>query len=622
MTCSGTANWKRCLLAVAVVLAAHGNAWAQIPYDLDTLRVSVGSRASATLPVLTRNVQVIHRHQIALMPARNVQEVLARALGVDLLSRSPAQANVAVHGSSFEQVLVMVNQVKVNDLQTGHFHLNLAVPLEDIQRIEILRGPASSLYGADAVGGVINIVTDNQPSRHVHAGVNAGSFRTAGLALGAGAAGERFDGRISGDASRSDGHRRPGTHPDSSTGTDYFIAQARTSGTAAIGRSTLRAEIGIAARDFGARRFYTSPTAHFDEYEETRTLTGSLALEPERDNRFTIQPRLNFRRHSDDFVLFRNDPEFYRNTHTSWRVGGDVTGRLALTTGANLAFGAEASSDRLKSTNLGDRREWRGALFAEAAAGHAGQAMFNVGIRADGHSEYGGYLAPSVSGAFWPTSALRLHASAGRAFRAPNWTERYYSDPENLGNPELQPERAWAMETGASLSLGPGLRLTASAFQRRATQLIDWARPRNDHDAMWTALNVSSARFVGVELEVKTRIGDNTTANTRFSALSVDAATSGSYVSKYALRPLTRTMALELERTLPLGLTAAGHVRSARRAGDREAYTLVDGRIMWRGTSTTSLFLDVLNLTDSHYLDVARLPAAGRSFHAGLNWNR
>src|SRR5690606_27325750 len=111
-----------------------------------------------------------------------IPDLLQWALGVDLMPRSPALADVSLRGSSFEQVLVLVDGVRVSDAQTGHFDLDLAVPLDQVERIEILRGPGSSLHGADAMGGVINVVTRQGVERST-ARAEAGTFGTTGLAL-------------------------------------------------------------------------------------------------------------------------------------------------------------------------------------------------------------------------------------------------------------------------------------------------------------------------------------------------------------------------------------------------------------------------------------------------------
>jgi iron complex outermembrane receptor protein len=596
--------------AVAVLtFALAPAASAQQPaYAIDTVHVHVGSRASAALPVATRAVQVIRADEIRRSPARTVSELLAAAQGVDLMARSPAQADVAVRGSSFEQVLVLVDGVSVSDAQTGHFDLDLAVPLEQIERVEILRGSASALYGSAALGGVIHVVT-RQGGAGIGARLEAGSFgtRTAALSLRGDVGGVHGD--IAVERSEAAGHR---------AGTDYEMLQLRAALSAPLGARTLRADVAHAQRDFGAAGFYAANPA-YDEYEETRTTTASLALAADPTAHLALEPRVSVRRHDDDFVLWRDDPARYRNQHTGWQLGGELVGRYAATPALRLVLGTEAYRDELRSASLGDRHEKRAALFAEAALGAAQRAALTAGLRADWHSAFGTFVAPSLAGAWWPSEALRLRASTSRAFRAPTWTERYYEDPANIATPELDPERAWSSEAGADLHLSSALQFGATAFVRRTDDLIDWARPVGSAvEVAWRTRNVRSATFRGLEGEA--RLADP--LGTRWAAhgllLRLSSADGVGLESKYALRPLDRSWSLAAERDLGAGIDALLRLRGARRAGEG-TYRLLDARVSYT-LGAARFFVDGHNLTDRAYADVLGHAAPGRAAFVGIEW--
>src|SRR5690606_11892060 len=136
----------------------------------------------------------------------------------------------------------------------------------------------------------------------------------------------------------------------------------------------------------------------------------------------------------------------------------------------------EAQHDRLESESLGDREEDRAALLTELAAGQVGLLTATAGARLDWHERHGSFLSPSVALAGWPVAEVRLRGSLGRALRTPTWTERYYRDPANEGSPDLSPERSWSGELGADATLATGLRVGFAVFERRADDLIDWAR--------------------------------------------------------------------------------------------------------------------------------------------------
>ena len=170
-------------------------------------------------------------------------------LGVDAQPRSPAQADLGLRGSTFNQVVVLVDGVRVSDVQSGHYALDLAVPVPMIERIEILRGTGSAMYGSDAIGGVVNIVT-RADSAFGDAATRAGSF---GGALARGAVGGAVRGtllRLGADIDRSSGHRDD---------TDYRIVQARAAGERRVGAARISADAAIGARQFGAADFYLAP---------------------------------------------------------------------------------------------------------------------------------------------------------------------------------------------------------------------------------------------------------------------------------------------------------------------------------------------------------------------------
>jgi vitamin B12 transporter len=584
-----------CLLGAAPVAA-------QDPVPLDTVRVHVGSRVVAGAAAATRSVDVLDRAAIEALPARTIADLLARALGVDLLARSAAQADLSVRGSSFEQVLVMVDGVPVNDGQTGHFHLDQAVPLDAIERIEVLRGPASALYGSAAIGGVVNIVT-RRSDREFTARTQFGSFGAVAASASAALSRGGWGVRASGEHDRADGHR---------PGTDHVIKQARVALDAPLAGGAFHADFGAAARDFGADAFY----APFNSYEETRTLTAVLSWRGQAGP-LILEPRVSRRTHDDDFILRREDPSFYRNIHGSAETAAELVGRWAPLPALHLAAGVEAARAGLESATLGDRDEQRTALFAELAAGSAGAVLVTAGVRADRHTAFGSFVSPSISAGWRASSLLRLRAAAGAGFRAPSWTERYYRDPANIGTPDLEVERFRTAEAGAELSAGAA-RLDVAAFVRRADDLIDWARP-TDSAGPWRTLNVERATFHGAEAALHGRVAAVDVV-ARAALLRFDAAAARGMTSKYALRPLTESFSIEAG--VPLPAATSLHLRAAHHRRDGAAdWQVLDARAT-RTMGGVQIFADVTNLADARYVDIAGQPAPGRAFSAGARVRR
>lgn len=590
-------------LALFLTLAALPAEAQDTTFVLDTLSVEVGSRTSPDLPVRTRSVEVVTREELRNLPVRTTAEALDWTVGLDLQPRSPAQADVSLRGSDFEQVLVLVNGVRVSDAQTGHFDLDLAVPLEQVERIEVLRGPASAVYGADAMGGVINVVTRDAGSAWSGRAV-AGEDRAAALSfaggIGDGAAG--LD--VGGDYARSDGHRE---------GRDYRMLTGRAEATAPAGDGRLRGGVGYARRDFGARDFY----GPYPSYEETRTLSAFAGYEANADERMALEPRISYRRHDDDFVLVRDDPALYRNVHTTEQIGGELVGRYR-TGPFRIVAGGEAYRDELESGSLGDRSEARGAVFGELAARLpvSTPAEVVVGAREDRHEAYGGFFSPSISAHVSPSDVVRLRGAASRSFRAPTWTERYYEAPDNVGRADLDPERSWSAEIGTDLAPGAGLRLGLTGYLRRAEDVIDWARPPGS-EGPWETRNVQEVRTRGLEatLRVPALLGARWTAGG--TLLSQSARATGGLESKYALKPISERLFAGVTREIGSHLVVALRGRVGGWKGRDSSFHRIDAHVgLELGRAT--VFLDGTNLTDASYPDVTGIPVPGRALRVGV----
>ena len=570
---------------------------------LDTVQVT--SRGSASAASRTRSVDVITRDDLDRRAGRSLAERLAVSLGVDAGLRSPAQADLSLRGSTFNQVVILVDGVRVSDAQSGHYALDLAVPAAMIERVEILRGGGSALYGSDAVGGVVNLVTRDD-ARAASASLRGGSYGGAGAA--ALLFGEAGAWRVRGgaDADRSDGHR---------AGTDYLVTQLRLSAERPVGDARLVADVGQGLRQFGAANFY-SP---FMSDETTRSTTAALRLVPSGPGPFKVGGSLHTRRHTDLFTLKRDDPAFYQNQHTSWETGGEATVRAALSPAMSAVIGGELLDARLRSARLGDHRQWRNAAFGQLTFARLTGATVDLGLRGDWTTEHGAFASPSVGVSIPVTSRVQLRASANRGFRAPTWTERFYRDPANIGDSTLAVERFSSGEIGARATPLSWLVADVAYYERHATGLIDWARPEGaTASTPWRTRNFASAIYRGVEatLRAPDLLGVDWTA--RASGLRFDASADPGTTGKYALRPLTRTVGLSASAPVVRGGTVSMDALRARRTGE-------DDHLMLNARATAPvrdlrLSLELVNLANTSYLDASGRPVASRSAFAGATW--
>jgi iron complex outermembrane receptor protein len=492
----------------------------------------------------------------------------------------------------------------MSDPQTGHFDLDLAVPLDQVERVEILRGPASALYGADAVGGVVNIVT-RDGSRGWHGRIEGGSWETARISLGGGVAAEEgLSLQVGGDLSRSDGHRE---------GTDFEKTILHLGLLHPLGGGRFSADFGLSRRDFGAQDFY----APYPSFERTRTYTSSVRWGLEAAGKPNLEVGTAFRRHEDEFTLIRDDPEVYQNQHTSSQIGGDVLARGWAREGMEVAWGGEVYREILRSNSLGDREETRGAVFGEVVFGGTGPGVISAGLRNDWHQGFGSFLSPSLGASYRVAPDLRLRAALGRSFRAPTWTERYYQDPVNVGREDLEPERAWAGELGVDVRRSSLLQLSVTVFVRNSRDLIDWARARGGGSGEpWETRNVEEASFRGLEAELALEGPWDTHWDLGGMLLSVDTKEAQGFESKYALRPLEEQVKAGVGKTL-FGVVKLGvHLQRAVRRGE-DPFNRLDLRA-GLNLGPGRLYLDATNLTDEEYPDITGALAPGRAIHIGV----
>jgi outer membrane receptor protein involved in Fe transport len=598
---------SRSLLAAAsLTLLAHP-ARAQrstAAQPLDTVRVT--TRTDGSLVTSTRSVEVITRDDLARRASRSLSDLLGFALGVDVQPRSPAQADLGLRGSTFNQVVILVDGVRVSDAQSGHYALDLAVPTAMIERIEILRGTGSALYGSDAIGGVVNIVTRTDSS-FAEVGTRVGSF---GGASGSASAGGRALGgpvRIGADIDRSSGHR---------DGTDYRITNVRGSAERLLGAAHLSADAGLGVRQFGAADFY-SP---YPSFETTRSSTAALRMNTPLGARVRLSAAAHTRRHSDVFTLKRADPAFYQNTHLSWQSGVESAAEMRITPFLSTALGGELFDARLRSARLGDHEEQRQAAFAEATLGRSGSATLNAGLRGDWSSNTDAFASPTVALSLPLGRSVQMRASTGRGYRAPSWTERYYRDPANIGDSTLRAERFTAHEVGVRLSPVRWASADIAVYERRAGSLIDWARPSGSTPTTpWHTMNFASATYRGLEAAVMLPGLAGIDWTVRGSGLRFDASADAGTTGKYALRPVTRTIGLSAASRIGEAGSLTVDAQSAQRAGESD-HLLLNARV-GQSVAGVRLSLELLNLANASYLDGSGKPVAPRSVFVGLAWS-
>ena len=359
-------------------------------------------------------------------------------------------------------------------------------------------------------------------------------------------------------------------------------------------------------RPYGANQFY----GPYPSWERIKTWFTSvhqnLGSKTEAD--------FAYRRHTDLFVLFRYQPQIYLNRHLDHSWQGSLRRHDNLPHHAILSYGVEGLSESINSTNLGIHDRTRGSAYAVYDIRFAKRFSFSAGIREEVYGSRQVATSPSVSGAVWLNSVFKLRGSASRAFRLPTFTELYYSDPADLGNPNLKPESATSYEGGMDAYVNKKLHAALTVFHRRDSNDIDYVRP--DANSIWQATNFDKLHFTGVEASADYTPVAGQTIGVAFTGLH-GLSTSGSILqSKYTFNYPVQSAVAQWRGQI------GGHVIARTRIGvenrlQHYPYTVWDASASY-ATGRVRPYLQLTNITNADYQEILAIPMPSRGIVGGV----
>ncbi|MDX2286305.1 MAG: TonB-dependent receptor [Bacteroidia bacterium] len=601
-------------------------------FDLDTVAIAT-SRADQTAGESGRHITVLSAEALQRLPAASVDEAIRYLSGAEVQSRGAfgTQSDFSIRGSTFSQVLVLLDGMRLNDPLTGHFSSNIPVTLSEIARIEVLRGPAAAQFGPDAVGGVIHIVTwaalegSGTDTREADAQLMGGPYGLLLSQAGGRAAAGRL--RVSGGVmwNRAAGQPLP---PDSTdVRNDFSLRTASVSAGYRIGQRWYGfARTGWDLRTFNAQYFYTRSAADFAR-EETGAWWNHLSVRRTGAASRTVLD-LGYKVNTDSFLFNPNTPP---NLHTTRFLNLQAFHLHRVSEQLQLSGGLQADLRTIVSTDRGDHQARHAGAFATAYWEPAEGLHLTGSLRADADDNYGLEWLPQLSVSY-QRARLGLRAVAGRGIRAADFTERFVSARlpaplaagRNLGNPFLEAERSWTYEAGADLRPAEGVRLSMTAFYRRGRNLIDFVTtpaseiPNNANlrpDASYFyARNVAVLNTAGAEAELSVQrqlsrqVGVQGSAGYLFLNTENPAGVISKYISNHARHLLTLHNAWQIGRAT-LAISGLYKVRLGDAAPGIGAelapsYTVWHLRAgYWALRDRAAVNVQVHNLFDAVYAD-------------------
>ena len=599
------------LLLFIVSVFLHKNTLAQNIMEgqaLDSITIT-SARIELPFKENSRTITVISSKDIRESPATNLAELLQQEAGIDVRRQgvNGMQSDLYIRGGSFDQTLLLIDGVKVEDPQTGHHTLNMALPLEVIERVEIIKGPAARIFGQNAFTGAINIVTKSNTDRINSVSYKLGSYEQQQVSgtLGAQLSGSTVIGHAS--VNSSDGYR----YNTDFKNQNYFIK----------GRFKTNANpiemIGyFTERKFGANQFYNVDAP--DQYEETQSSLLGLSTRLKTE-KLKITPRAYWKRNQDMYLYIRENPEVYRNLHISNKLGMQVNASYSSSAGIS-GVGIDVAKVFMTSTNLGERDRVMANLFVEHRFSIANNSLdITPGVSVNYFTDFKFHAFPGVDIGYAINDKLKAYANIGYTYRVPTYTDLYYVGPNDLGNEKLVPEKALSEEIGLKY-FGINFNAYVAIFNRSSDNLIDYTR--ENEDDKWEATNLKSLSSTGAELNLSSQFKSGLFAQNislGYTYLDENLNDIKAAYSKYVVNSLTHHFTATVRSQFMKNLSQSIIYKFAERSSGT-SYSVVDVQ----ATLTISdLELSIIgnNIFNAEYNETGLVPMPKGNVLAGIKYS-
>ena len=587
------------LLYTSQVLAAEDT-----EFQLDQITVTA-DRIVQTVGSTPANITVITRAELQAKGARTLTDALAGVSGVMVRSHGGAGEKALPYILGSDRIVVLVDGKRMNLPQGAGYgasvvDLSAFLVSDSIERIEVIRGGASALYGADAVGGVINIITKKGAgATKVITGIAGGNYGGRAYDLSAGGQQGKTSWQVSGMWDASDGQRSNSAYKNNNV--------------------TFRLDQEMTTSE--------SLTLAFDHYNSHAGMPGQLPgllndYQDIRRNNWSVAYTKN---HGAGSRIFR----YYDNSHT---YSGDDTGAWggifrhqntvrafeyqdsARLNNANLlTWGGEWRQEKVDSTKEGSPHSGiTRALYLQDQVRLNAAATLTVGLRRNDSDIYGAQWLPKLAYLYQANERTSYFANWGKVFRAPNFDDLYSIIPGmGTGNPNLKPENGWTAEAGVKSRLNSANEITLSVFKRELTDAIKWDMVSGEYKPV----NIDRLTSTGVNANLVSKLSPAVTLNAGYTYLDS--------------RKQDNNDAGDPRHSFHVGVTAkkgkltqtlCGIYQDRIGTGSEEvgSHFVVHTNSSYQLDKDTTVFLTVRNRFDRQYEYVKGYPANGRSFLLGI----
>lgn len=436
-----------------------------------------------------KQVTVISKAEIEHAAIQSIQDILNYVAGVDILQRGGhgVQADISIRGGSFDQTAILLNGINISNPQTGHMSFNMPINLNDIERIEILHGPSSFVYGASAFSGGINVITKKEPDHKAYGKVQAGGHALWGVEGGGTLKTDKSINQISVGYNKSDGYI---------ANSDYKILNTLWQTRLNLEESIIDIQLGYNEKKYGANTFY-SPL-YPNQYDETKSYLTSI--KGEFGGKLKFMPSIYWNQQHNIFQLIKGDASKVPfNYHRTDVYGSNLNFQLTSDLGIT-SLGTEFRNEGVISTVLGEPLTRPQGKYTKGTdrtnisyvlehTYSLNKLTFTGGVLVNYNTSFKGdyKVYPTLGASYRLLDNLKIYTSWSKATRMPTFTDLYYNTLTHRGSVDLKPEESESFDLGTTYS-NRYFNISATGYLMYGKNMIDWVRNENK----WQSVNLAT----------------------------------------------------------------------------------------------------------------------------------
>lgn len=587
------------------------------------------------------DISVITKEEIADQNYASASDALRAIPGVNVLGSgakgsSMGQDKILLNGD--ERVLVLVDGRRMNLGSSGNSSADWLPPVNAIERIEVLKGGGSALYGTDAVGGVINVIMKKGSDMGNHVTVKAagGSWNAEQYAISASGSTDSGLGLIV-SATKE---RRGEYKFKNANGKSQLLKNSGYDDTGVIVKLDQKVgednRIGVNFEHINAEGGSPFGYSGFGNTDSHKRISNNVALRYDwnesSDERGYVQVYKNYQH-----AHFRSPVASRQSNFTDSTIGLEAQQNFKFSDTDELTVGLEYYKTTVDNTALytGERDVNNKAIFAENRWEFAPSWQLNTGLRYDHHSKYGSEVTPKVALNKKFDENSNVYLSWGRVFNAPTTDDLFWHQVDSsqwgtfytYGDPNLKPEKGYVWTFGGNTKLNEKTSLSANVFYSKITDAIDWDYTSVPNYTL--AVNVNKEKRRGLELSLNHDFDDNLSAYASYTYVQVKQDKGKGFTKDLTTKPNIYRAGLKYKNADWLFTLNANAVtgQSEKNFVDSSYFTL-DLGAQYKINDNAKLFINGYNLTNARYAEFgglykngeAKYPMAGRSFIIGAEY--